>query len=292
MTPPLPSSGAHIEVLLGYGWLLLALVAWIGLAVGSFLNVVIHRVPMMLDRLWRAQAHEVLSLAPPDGEPSRFDLIAPRSRCPSCHAAIRARHNVPVLSWVWLRGRCATCRARISARYPLVELLTALCTLTVVATFGYTWTAAAALGFTWALIAAAFIDYDTKLLPDGITVPLLWAGLTVNLAGTFTDLRSAVIGAIAGYLVLWVVYWAFKLATKKEGMGYGDFKLLGALGAWLGWQSLPVLVLVSSFAGVIVGGGVMLLRRQREPMPFGPYLAIAGFVTLLGRDTFVALIFR
>jgi leader peptidase (prepilin peptidase)/N-methyltransferase len=289
---PLASFGAHIEVLLGYGWLVLALVAWVGLSVGSFLNVVIHRLPVMLERLWRGQAHEVLALAPAAVEPSRFDLIAPRSRCPSCHAPIRARHNVPVLSWLWLRGRCASCRVLIPVRYPLVELFTGLCTLIVVATFGYTWTAAAALGFTWTLIAAAFIDYDTKLLPDGITLPLLWAGLAVNLAGTFTDLPSAVTGAIAGYLVLWLVYWAFKLATKKEGMGYGDFKLLAALGAWLGWQSLPVLVLVSSFAGVIIGGGVMLLRRQREPMPFGPFLAIAGFVTLLGRDTFVGLVFR
>ena len=190
------------------------------------------------------------------------------------------------------RSRCAKCKTAISVRYPFVELLTACFTLIVVVVFGYTWTTVAALGFTWALIAAAFIDYDTKLLPDGITLPLLWSGIGVNVAGTFTDLHSAVIGAIAGYLVLWAVYWVFKLVTAKEGMGYGDFKLLAALGAWLGWQALPVLVLVSSLAGIVIGGGAMLTRGRREPIPFGPFLAIAGFVTLLGRDTFVALIFR
>ena len=189
---------------------------------------------------------------------------------------------MPVVSWLWLNGRCAACSAAISPRYPLIELFTALCTVTVVAVFGYSWFALAALGFTWALIAAAFIDYDTKLLPDGITLPLLWAGLAVNVAGSFADLGSAVVGAIAGYLTLWSVYWAFKLATGKEGMGYGDFKLLAAIGAWLGWQALPAVVLVSSLAGVMIGGSVLLLRRRREAIPFGPFLAFAGFVTLLG----------
>ena len=281
----------HLESLTSYGWPALALLIWVGLAVGSFLNVVIYRLPVILDRVWRGQAREVLSLPPGADETSRFDLIHPRSRCPACQTPIGAWHNIPVLSWLWLRGRCAKCKTAISARYPFVELLTACFTLIVVV-FGYTWTAVAALGFTWALIAAAFIDYDTKLLPDGITLPLLWSGLGVNVAGMFTDLHSAVIGAIAGYLALWSVYWVFKLVTGKEGMGYGDFKLLAALGAWLGWQALPVLVLVSSLAGVVIGGGAMLIRGRGEPIPFGPFLAIAGFVTLLGRDTFVALIFR
>ena len=267
-------------------------VAWIGLSVGSFLNVVIYRLPVMLERDWRRQAREVLALSPSDEEADggRFDLIVPRSRCPGCQAPVKAWHNVPVVSWIVLRGRCAACGMRIPVRYLVVEVLTAVCTLAVVTAFGYTWVTLVALGFTWALIALAFIDYDTRLLPDGITLPLLWAGLLVNLSGGFVDLSAAVAGAVAGYLVLWAVYWAFKLVAGKEGMGYGDFKLLAALGAWFGWQALPMLILLSSIAGIVIGGTVLLLRRRREPIPFGPFLAVAGFVTLLARDTLSTLL--
>jgi leader peptidase (prepilin peptidase)/N-methyltransferase len=280
-----------IDTLLGHGWLIALLALWIGLSVGSFLNVVIYRLPIMLERTWRRQSADHLGVtAPTDDHPERFDLARPRSRCSGCGAPIRAWHNVPVLSWLWLRGRCHDCGAPISVRYPLVEALTAVCTLVVIAKYGYTTAALAGLVFTWMVLAAAFIDFDTKLLPDLLTLPLLWFGLSFNLDGGFTDLGSAVIGAMAGYLTLWSIYWAFKLLTGKEGMGYGDFKLLAAFGAWFGWQALPMLVLISSLAGVVLGGGWLLLRRSREPIPFGPYLAVAGWVMLLGHDRVVGLI--
>ncbi len=283
--------------LLGQGWLTLLLLAWITLSIGSFLNVAIYRLPVMMKRDWRAQATEVLELSTPAGtqphaDESPFNLAVPRSRCPKCATAISAWHNIPVLSWLWLRGRCAHCNAPISARYPFVELLTCVASLMVVATLGYTWIGLAGLAFTWAIITLAFIDFDTQLLPDQITLPLLWLGLIVNLAsGGFIDLSSAVVGAIAGYLALWSIYWAFKLITGKEGMGYGDFKLLAALGAWFGWQALPVLVLISSVVGIALGGTLMLIRRNRDPIPFGPYLAIAGWVTLLAHDRVIAVVF-
>jgi leader peptidase (prepilin peptidase)/N-methyltransferase len=283
-----------LDVLLSHGWLAVVLLAWIGLCVGSFLNVVVYRLPVMLDREWRAQAAEVLghtATSHPDGAVEPFNLMVPRSRCPSCAAPIAAKHNIPVISWLLLRGRCATCRASISARYPIVELLTAVATLLAISVYGYTWFGAAALIFTWATIALAFIDFDTKLLPDQITLPLLWLGLIVNIFGGFTDLTSAVVGAIVGYLLLWSVYWAFKLITHKEGMGYGDFKLLGALGAWFGWQALPMLVLMSSIVGVVFGGAFLLIKRSREPIPFGPFLAVAGWVTLLAHDRVLAVTF-
>jgi leader peptidase (prepilin peptidase)/N-methyltransferase len=280
-----------LTLLLSQGWLALALLIWVALSVGSFLNVAIYRMPVMLHREWRAEAAEVLELdTPADTEPP-FNLMTPRSRCLNCKTPIAARYNIPVVSWLALRGRCAHCAARISPRYPLVELLTAVASACVVAKFGYTWLAAAALMFTWALIALAFIDFDTKLLPDQITLPLLWLGLIVNLGGGFTDLTSAVIGAVAGYLLLWSIYWAFKLITHKEGMGYGDFKLLAALGAWFGWQALPMLVLLSSVVGIALGGTVLLMRRTREAIPFGPYLAIAGWVTLFERDRVIGIVF-
>lgn len=251
----------------------------IGLCVGSFLNVVIYRLPVMMQREWEAQAaelrHETLPAQP------RFNLIVPRSRCPHCGHAISAAENVPLFSWLALRGKCRGCQAPISPRYPLVELATALLSLLVFLVLGPTLPMLAALGLTWALVALAMIDFDTQLLPDDITLPLLWAGLLVNLFGLFTSLAAAVIGAIAGYLILWTVYWLFKLATGKEGMGYGDFKLLAALGAWLGWTSLPVILLLSSVVGVIVGAGYYLVRRESAPFAFGPYIAIAGFVALL-----------
>lgn len=280
-----------LTLLLSQGWLALMLLIWVALCVGSFLNVAIYRLPLMLQREWRAQAVDVLELdAPADTEPA-FNLMMPRSRCPSCKTTIAARYNIPLVSWLALRGRCAHCAAPISARYPFVELLTAVASIVVVAEFGYTWLGAAGLVFTWAVIALTFIDIDTKLLPDQITLPLLWLGLIVNVSGGFTDPTSAVIGAIAGYLLLWSIYWVFKLITHKEGMGYGDFKLLAAMGAWFGWQTLPILVLLSSVVGIALGGAFLLARRSREAIPFGPYLAIAGWVTLLERDRVIAIVF-
>ena len=275
------------EVLLSQGWLMLLLLLWTGLSVGSFLNVVVYRLPVMLERGWRADAREALELEPvPAAKP--FNLMVPRSRCPKCDAQISAWQNIPVFSWLVLRGRCAACNARISTRYPAVEVLTALVSLTVVAVFGYTWDALFALSFSWLLIAMALIDFDTRLLPDNLTLPLLWLGLLFNLRGGLVDLQSAVIGAAAGYLILWSIYWGFKLLTGKEGMGYGDFKLLAALGAWLGWQALPMVILISSVVGILLGGTVLLIRKSREPIPFGPFLAIAGWVTLVWRDSVVA----
>jgi leader peptidase (prepilin peptidase)/N-methyltransferase len=216
--------------------------------------------------------------------------MVPRSRCPQCDAQISAWQNIPVFSWLALRGRCAACNSRISARYPAVEVLTALLSLTVVAVFGYTWDAMFALFFSWLLITMALIDFDTRLLPDNLTLPLLWLGLLFNLRGGFVDLQSAVIGAAVGYLILWSIYWVFKLLTGKDGMGYGDFKLLAALGAWLGWQALPMVILISSVVGILLGGTVLLIRKSREPIPFGPFLAIAGWVCLVRRDSVVAFV--
>ncbi|MCR6668348.1 MAG: A24 family peptidase [Methyloversatilis sp.] len=260
--------------------LLLPLVGLLGLAVGSFLNVVIHRLPIMMEREWAAQCADLR------GEPApEFDALSlmwPRSRCPKCGHGITALENIPVLSWLLLRGRCRGCGTSISARYPLIELLTGLLTLACAWSFGPTTLLIGGLAFVWALIALTFIDLDTQLLPDSITLPLIWAGLLLNLTGGFTDLVSSVIGAMAGYLVLWAVYWAFKLATGKEGMGYGDFKLLAAIGAFLGWQILPVVILLSSLVGAVVGIGLIALRSHGRdvPIPFGPYLAAAGVIAL------------
>lgn len=281
-----------------------------GLAVGSFLNVVIHRLPRMMERDWLAQCAELQAEAAARagtlpgtlheeavttaGEPAdpedvhgagneQLNLLVPRSRCPACGHGIRAVENIPILSWLMLRGRCSACGTRISPRYPLIEIAAGVLAAGCALRFGATTGAVAAMLFMWALLAAGTIDIDTQLLPDDITLPLLWLGLLVNLAGTFTDLRSAVVGAAAGYLALWGVYWTFKLATGKEGMGYGDFKLLAAIGAWCGWQSLPLVILGSSVVGAIVGIGLIVLARHgREiPIPFGPYLAIAGAVALV-----------
>ena len=252
----------------------------LGLLVGSFLNVVIHRLPLMMERDWLGQCAELRGEEPAAQEP--LSLARPRSRCPQCGHAIGALENIPILSWLLLRGRCSACRTPISARYPLVEAATGLLTAFAAAHFGYGWAAAGAIVLIWCLIALTFIDFDTQLLPDSITLPLLWGGLLFNLSGTFTDLHSAVIGAIAGYLSLWSVYWAFKLATGKEGMGYGDFKLLAALGAWLGWQMLPLTILLSSLVGAVVGIVLIVLakRGRNVPIPFGPYLAAAGLLAL------------
>jgi leader peptidase (prepilin peptidase)/N-methyltransferase len=269
---------------------LVPLVAGLGLIVGSFLNVVAHRLPIMMERQWRADAAALESREAPE-EPA-FNLLTPRSRCPHCDRPVRARHNIPVVSYIWLRGRCADCNAPISAQYPLVELTTGLLSGWVAAQFGLGAPLLAALVFLWYLIAMSLIDAQTTLLPDILTLPLLWLGLLLNVHGIFAPLSDAVIGAAAGYLVLWSIYWLFKLTTGREGMGYGDFKLLAALGAWFGWTMLLPIVLVSSVTGAVVGIGLILLRRRGKdiPMPFGPYLAIAGLVCLLqGRALLHAL---
>ncbi|MCU0897783.1 MAG: A24 family peptidase [Burkholderiales bacterium] len=260
--------------------LFVTLSAVVGLAIGSFLNVVIHRLPKMMERDWQAQCAELRGEKTPD-EP-RLTLLKPRSRCPACGHQIGALENVPVVSWLALGGKCSACKTRISARYPIVEVLTAVAFGYAAWHFGFGLAAVGAMLFLACMIALTGIDIDTQLLPDAITLPLLWAGLLLNLGGTFVDLRSAVIGAVAGYLLLWGVYQAFKLVTGKEGMGYGDFKLLAAIGAWLGWQMLPLVVLASSFVGAVVGIALIVLaRRGREvPIPFGPYLATAGVIAL------------
>ena len=255
--------------------------ALLGLMVGSFLNVVVHRLPIMMERDWQCQCAEMSGDAPPESEP--FSLVRPRSRCPACGHQIGALENIPVISWLLLRGKCSACGAPISVRYPLVEALTAVLSALVAAHFGPSWACAGALTMVWSLIALTFIDADTQLLPDSITLPLLWLGLLFNLSGTFVGLSAAVVGAMAGYLSLWSVYWLFKLLTGKEGMGYGDFKLLAALGAWLGWQMLPLVILLSSLVGAVVGVALIILakRGRQVPIPFGPYLAAAGIIALL-----------
>ncbi len=263
----------------------------VGLCVGSFLNVVIHRLPKMLDRGWQAQCAELSGEPPPELPP--YNLITPRSQCPACGHRIAAFENIPVLSFLFLRGRCAACAAPISARYPFIELLTGALTIAAVLRFGVTPTAAAACLLIWSLIALTFIDFDIQLLPDNITLPLLWSGLLANVAGFVpgVSLRDAVVGAIAGYVALWTIYWLFKLVRGKEGMGYGDFKLLAALGAWLGWQMLPLIVLLSSFVGAIIGIGLVVFRGRDHqiPLAFGPYLAIAGVIALFFGRSLVSL---
>lgn len=259
--------------------------ALLGLFVGSFLNVVIHRLPRMMERDWHVQAAE---LRGEEVQPTeRFNLATPRSRCPHCGHLIGALENIPVLSYLVLRGRCGHCGARISLRYPIVEAFTALLSGYAAWHFGFGLAAAGALLFIWTMVALAFIDIDTQLLPDDLTLPLLWLGLLFNLGDTFTDLPSAVIGAMAGYLALWSVYWLFKLVTGKEGMGYGDFKLLAAIGAWLGWSLLPLTILLSSLVGAVVGITLIVLARhgRNVPIPFGPYLAAAGIIALFWGET-------
>lgn len=250
-----------------------------GLCVGSFLNVVIHRLPLMLERRWQSEAAEIRGEEIP-AQP-RLNLVVPRSRCPHCGHQITALENIPVISWLLLRGRCSSCKTAISPRYPLVELATALLSLLVLMVLGPSTKMLAALGLTWALVALTMIDFDTQLLPDDITLPLLWAGLLINTSGVFVPLHTAVLGAVFGYLSLWSVYWLFKLATGREGMGYGDFKLLAVLGAWMGWLSVPLILLMSSVVGSVIGLGYLLVRRESAPFAFGPYIAIAGFITLL-----------
>jgi leader peptidase (prepilin peptidase) / N-methyltransferase len=257
-----------------------AIAAVIGLCIGSFLNVVIHRLPKMLEHGWAVQCAELRGETLPV-EPA-YNLVVPRSQCPVCGHRITAVENVPIASWLVLGGKCKSCGAPISARYPLVETLGGLLAACAIWRFGATWQGVAACVLLWTLIALTFIDFDAQLLPDSLTLPLVWAGLFVNMFDVFVPLRTALIGAIAGYLSLWLVYWLFKLIRGKEGMGYGDFKLLAALGAWMGWQMLPLIVLLSSVVGAAIG--LMLIvfkgRDHSIPLAFGPYLAIAGAIAL------------
>ena len=255
--------------------------ALFGLLIGSFLNVVVYRLPVMAQReLDNYIAHEAGKDLP---HPDRFNLMVPRSACPHCGHQITALENIPIVSWLFLRGKCSACKAPISPRYPIVEAVTGLLSAVLIWHFGSGWLGLASLAFAYFLIAMTLIDYDTKTLPDDLTYPLLWLGLLVNLNGTIVPLRDAVIGAMAGYLALWAVYWLFKLATGKEGMGYGDFKLLAALGAWMGWAMLPTIIIMSSVVGAIVGISLIVFagRDRNNHIPFGPYLAAAGMIALL-----------
>ncbi|WP_374347550.1 A24 family peptidase [Chitinimonas sp.] len=263
----------------------------LGLIFGSFLNVVIHRLPKMMELAFEhdCAAHQ----NPESPAPAMvYNLAVPRSACPTCGTPIRAMDNIPVVSWIFLRGKCHHCKAPISARYPLVELITGVMSALIIASFGPTLGGIGAVVFCWFLIALFFIDLDTYLLPDSLTLPLLWLGLLININGTFAPLNHAVIGAVAGYLSLWSIYWLFKLLTGKEGMGYGDFKLLAALGAWLGWQALPLVILASSLVGAIVGIAFVTIKSKRfdNPIPFGPFLALAGLITLVWRTPLTQMI--
>jgi len=268
---------------------LLAITGVFGLVIGSFLNVVIHRLPRMLERRWQEECAEWARTPSPRPQPERYNLVVPASACPACGRKIRAWENIPVISYLALGGRCAGCKARISPRYPAIELLTALLSIALVWRFDATPAGAGALVFTWTLIAAAAIDIEHYILPDALTLPLLWLGLLFNAWDTYVPLREALIGAVAGYLALWLVFHAFRLLTGKEGMGRGDFKLLACLGAWTGWRMLPLTVLAAAAIGALVGGTWLALsRRGREhPIPFGPFLAAAGVLALFAGPAIV-----
>lgn len=260
----------------------------LGLIMGSFINVVIYRLPIMMQQEWQVQCADILNVsvsAPTPGKP--FNLIAPRSRCPHCGHQITALENIPILSYIWQRGKCTACHQAISWRYPLIEAMSAFLAIITAWHFGFGWPLLGALALTWALLASTMIDFDHQILPDTITLPFLWIGILCNLFGLYTDIESSVIGAMAGYLSLWTIYWLFKLITGKEGMGYGDFKLLAMLGAWMGWQALPIIILMSSVIGLAVAMILILSRGHDKnvPIPFGPYLAAAGWITLLWGNT-------
>ena len=262
-------------------WLTNIVVLVVGLLVGSFLNVVIHRLPIMMEREWKTQCAELNDHPAPEFE--HLGLVTPRSRCPACGHQITALENIPIISYLVLGGKCSACKTKISTRYPLVELVTGLASGYLAYRFGFGWPLLAVLTFTWMLIAMSMIDIDTTLLPDSLTLPLLWLGLVLSLDNMFVSPKDAILGAAFGYLSLWSVYHLFKLVTGKEGMGYGDFKLLAALGAWVGWQQLPLVILLSALVGAIVGIGLMVLKSRGKdvPIPFGPYLAAAGWIALL-----------
>ncbi|RJX31573.1 MAG: prepilin peptidase [Oxalobacter sp.] len=265
--------------------------AVLGLLVGSFLNVVIYRMPRMMQR--ESDNYVAHESGKEPAHTDRFNLIVPRSACPHCGHPITALENLPIISYLVLGGKCSECKARISLRYPIVELISGLLAAFIIWRFGSGWAGMSAVLFAWLLIAMTCIDLDTQLLPDDLTLPLLWLGLLVNIKGAFVPLPDAVIGAVAGYLSLWFVYWLFKLTTGKEGMGYGDFKLLAALGAWLGWKMIPAIVLISSVVGAIVGISLIVFAKhgRNKPIPFGPYLAAAGLICLLYRQPISQFLF-
>ncbi len=260
-------------------------IGFIGLAVGSFLNVVVYRLPKMMEQMWHKECQELLGKSPTDEE-KPFNLSRPASHCPACGQRIKPWENIPIISWLFLKGKCSNCGTRISMRYPIIEALTAILSLVVAHHFGVSWETLGALILTWALISLSLIDFDVQLLPDSITLPFLWLGLLLSLFGLFTDAHSAIIGALVGYLSLWSIFQAFKLLTGKEGMGYGDFKLLAMLGAWLGWQYLPQIIMLSALVGAVVGLTLILARGRDKniPIPFGPYLATAGWISLIWGD--------
>ncbi|MBV7316461.1 A24 family peptidase [Shewanella sp. NIFS-20-20] len=283
-------------------WLFYTLSFIFAATIGSFLNVIIHRLPVMMKREWQQECHDYLEshyqqqidakhLTPVlkhlakshDDYPDNYNVVVPASACPQCHSAIKPWQNLPVISWLLLKGKCHHCQHPISARYPIVEAITGLLVTSLAWHFGPTMAFIWASILTFGLIAMTWIDFDEMLLPDQLTLPLLWLGLLLNINGTFTDIVSAVIGAVAGYLSLWTVFWGFKLITGKEGMGYGDFKLMAVFGAWLGWQMLPLIILLSSLVGAVVGITLMATKRMQQgnPMPFGPYIALAGWIALL-----------
>ena len=280
-----------LEVIQSNNSLLFFVCFTVGLFVGSFLNVVVYRLPLMMEKNWRSECREFLELESEDTtEQKPFNLMVPRSSCPSCGEMISAWRNIPVISWVLLRGKCGNCKNPISAQYPIVELLTAFMSLAIAMKFGASLQTVFALLFTWSLISLALIDFHTTLLPDTITLPLMWLGLVISLSPVFVDAHHAIIGAAAGYMSLWLVFQTFKLITGKEGMGFGDFKLLAAMGAWLGWMKLPLIILLSSLTGAVIGIMLMVAFKHKrdKPIPFGPYLAIAGWIALMWGDQLVA----
>lgn len=279
-----------LEVLNQNDWLLLTCLISLGLAVGSFLNVVIYRLPLMMESRWRKDCCELLEVEREANSEGPLTLSTPNSHCPHCKAAIKPWQNIPVLSYLLLAGKCSNCGTAISMRYPLIEFATAVMTVALVSQYDASLALLGAMIFTWSLVALTMIDIDHQLLPDDITLPLMWLGIAFSLAGATVSLQESVLGAMLGYLSLWSVYWLFKLATGKEGMGYGDFKLLAAMGAWLGWQSIPMLILLSSLVGAVCGIALMIATRRGKdiPIPFGPYLAMAGWITLMWGDRLMA----
>jgi leader peptidase (prepilin peptidase)/N-methyltransferase len=261
----------------------LSLIFVFGLLIGSFLNVVIYRLPLIMEQQWKTECQEFLEIEPDEDSSAVISLSTPASSCRTCGHEIRAWENIPVISYLLLKGRCSNCNSKISIRYPLIELAAGLASLAIAMHFGFSWSTLLGLVLTYALIALSMIDFDHQILPDNIIYPVLWLGLLISIPGLLTDMQSALIGAAAGYLSLWSVFWLFKLLTGKEGMGHGDFKLLALFGAWLGWQYLPQIILLSSLVGAIIGISLMIfLGRDRNiPIPFGPYLAIAGWISLL-----------
>ncbi len=264
-------------------WLFYTTIGFVGLSVGSFLNVVIYRLPIMLENEWRSDCNDFLQLQADKKPAEPFNLAKPDSSCPHCQHKIRAWENIPVISYLFLRGKCASCKAPISAQYPIIEAITGILSILIAYRFGVTAETLFGLLFTWALITLTLIDAKTQLLPDNITLPLMWLGILVNTSSLYTDLSSAVFGAIIGYLILWSIYITFKLVTGKEGMGHGDFKLLAALGAWMGWMMLPQIILLSSLVGATVGISMIVFRKHDKstPIPFGPYLATAGWIAFI-----------